>query len=379
MEPWSVLWSNCKSKRVEDRLCSRRIEPRARHSTKADMICASPKSQSHHQGGEGGMVGPAPKGPPLSLSQLPPPPSIHPSIHCPNQPWTDVNSSPERRPVTGVRVESGAGGILGMRREPSGMMRRILNCPLWDKERQAERESRRPMSRCGARPEADGQRMPQWPLRPAPEWSSAVRHASWTRHCHLQHAVSVDRAAGPAWKPATTGADAGAGGAATAEEAGAWRRHMKHVTVALQFRGCGTLSPTCRRQGQPFLLLPSVLRAACLPSSPSAWTCTTHSSNHDHDHDHNHNNHNNITHPIPSTPVPKQATPPPRKANTARPLRTHLQDPFLSSCTPTSARHMSAAHGTKRHIPSAVPWPLSTLLHFVSLTQIAARGPSLPL
>ena len=80
MEPWSEeLWSNCKSKRVEDRLCSRRIVPRVRHSTKADMICASPKSQIHHQGGEGGMVGPAPKGLPL--------PAAPSHIRCPSQPW----------------------------------------------------------------------------------------------------------------------------------------------------------------------------------------------------------------------------------------------------------------------------------------------------
>ncbi|EUC36144.1 hypothetical protein COCCADRAFT_34429 [Bipolaris zeicola 26-R-13] len=51
---------------------------------------------------------------------------------------------------------------------------------------------------------------------------------------------------------------------AAAQEAGAWRRHMKRVSV---------VSPTCRRQGQPFSpIVPSL--------SPSAWTCTTHNFTH---------------------------------------------------------------------------------------------------
>lgn len=40
----------------------------------------------------------------------------------------------------------------------------------------------------------------------------------------------------------------------------------------LQFRGYGTVSPTCRRQGQPFLPSHSL--------SPSAWTCTAHNLTH---------------------------------------------------------------------------------------------------
>ncbi|KAF5845546.1 hypothetical protein GGP41_003081 [Bipolaris sorokiniana] len=162
---------------------------------------------------------------------------------------------------------------------------------------------------------------------------------------------ATERPAGPAWKPA--------GAVATAHEAGAWLRHIKRVTVGVclqvgtvQFRGYGTVSPTCRRQGQPFLpSVPSSLQAL----GPALLT---------------------TSHTFFPTPVHKQAKPPPRKNNIMRRLGTHA-GPLLLSCTPRLARHMSAAQGTKRHTPSAVPWPLSTLLHFVSLTQVAVRGPSL--